>query len=322
MIFGIPLFGRRVAPRCSIADSILLLRVTRNKIATKKHINLGETSWLDLLKMLLDNKVDTLVCGGINTENKELAASQGISVIDNVAGTEEEIIEAIEQKKLRPGFGLSDISFDYNESYEEDDYNYNEKIVPPDFDCLACIEKDCLAGKRCMFIENIKLPAESKEKKEMLDSAMDISLEEERKLCRLSELVYFALEMKYKKIGVAYCTDLVEPTEILVNVLRRFFKVYPVCCKIGGKNVSGNEVPIESSKIACNPQGQAEVLNNIGTDLNVIVGLCIGADCILAQASAAPVTTLFVKDKSLANNPIGAVYSDYYLREVSTTTLE
>ena len=30
----------------------------------------------------------------------------------------------------------------------------------------------------------------------------------------------------------------------------------------------------------------------------------------------APVTTIFVKDKSLANNPIGAVYSHYYLTDI------
>ena len=57
------------------------------------------------------------------------------------------------------------------------------------------------------------------------------------------------------------------------------------------------------------------MLNRIGTDVNVIVGLCMGADCIFSRFSDAPVTTLFVKDKSLANNPIGAVYSDYYLKE-------
>jgi hypothetical protein len=67
--------------------------------------------------------------------------------------------------------------------------------------------------------------------------------------------------------------------------------------------------------ISCNPAAQAAVLNRAGCDLNVIVGLCMGADCIFARLSEAPVTTLFVKDRSLANNPIGAVYSDYYLRE-------
>jgi uncharacterized metal-binding protein len=53
------------------------------------------------------------------------------------------------------------------------------------------------------------------------------------------------------------------------------------------------------------------------TDLNVLVGACMGADCIFSRFSDAPVTTLFVKDRSLANNPIGAVYSDYYLKEAA-----
>ena len=47
----------------------------------------------------------------------------------------------------------------------------------------------------------------------------------------------------------------------------------------------------------------------------VVVGLCIGADCLFDRASEAPVTHLFVKDRSLANNPIGALYSEHYLRE-------
>lgn len=55
---------------------------------------------------------------------------------------------------------------------------------------------------------------------------------------------------------------------------------------------------ILARQVACNPQGQAEVLNRISTDLNVVVGLCIGADCTFSQSSEAPVTTLFVKDKS------------------------
>ena len=56
---------------------------------------------------------------------------------------------------------------------------------------------------------------------------------------------------------------------------------------------------------------------HLNIDINVIVGLCVGVDCVFTKASQAPVTTLFVKDKSLANNPIGALYSDYYIKEVT-----
>ena len=71
------------------------------------------------------------------------------------------------------------------------------------------------------------------------------------------------------------------------------------------------------SGIACNPLGQARVLNRMGCDLNVLVGLCVGTDSVFARASEAPVTTLIVKDRSLAHNPIGALYSEYYLSEAS-----
>ncbi|MEJ2185627.1 MAG: DUF1847 domain-containing protein, partial [Gemmatimonadota bacterium] len=134
--------------------------------------------------------------------------------------------------------------------------------------------------------------------------------EDERMLCRLAELVYFAMEMGYAKLGVAFCADLLEPATVLVGVLRRFFDVLPVCCKVGAAPAE------ESRSTPCNPAGQAAVMNQAGTDLNVLVGLCVGADAVFARESRAPVTTIFVKDKSLANNPIGAVYSHYHLQEI------
>jgi len=116
---------------------------------------------------------------------------------------------------------------------------------------------------------------------------------------------------------------LIEPAEILAGLLGRFFDVRSVCCKIGGKRETGlldnSAVPHNQSRVVCNPILQAETLNRIGTDFNIIVGLCIGMDSIFTKLSNAPVTTLFVKDKSLANNPIGAVYSNYYLEEAAAS---
>jgi uncharacterized metal-binding protein len=161
----------------------------------------------------------------------------------------------------------------------------------------------------------------------MLDAARDVTCEEERTLCRLSELIYFCLGMNFKTIGVAYCIELSEATRIMVGVLRRFFDVLPISCKVGGIPASkafptefGSTYSDSHHRIACNPHGQADFLNRIGSDLNVQVGLCMGADCVFSKLSKAPCTTLFVKDKSLANNPIGALYSDYYLKEATSAT--
>ncbi len=317
MIYGIPLFGNRVAPRCTIADSILLIKLTMNRIVYRKILKIDEKSWNGLLKFLDDNNVDTLVCGGINYDDRQLTEEMGISIIDNVACSETEVVEAIKTKTLKAGLGLS-LKIENGFKLSENKYMNNSTGLLERIDCLACEDYKCLEGKSCNLSLKLNPKPESKETANMLNSAMDISLEEERVLCRISELIYFAIDMNYKKIGIAYCSDLAEPAGIVAQVMRRFFNVLPICCKIGGKrlpdvSLAGND------KIACNPHGQAEIFNRAGTDFNIIIGLCIGTDCIFTELSNAPVSTLFVKDRSLANNPIGAVYSDYYLKEVTNT---
>jgi uncharacterized metal-binding protein len=83
-------------------------------------------------------------------------------------------------------------------------------------------------------------------------------------------------------------------------------------------SADGKQAPVFETA-ACDPITQAAVLADAGCELNVVVGLCLGADCVFTGASRVPVTTLFVKDRSLANNPIGALYSEYYLQEALRT---
>ena len=64
----------------------------------------------------------------------------------------------------------------------------------------------------------------------------------------------------------------------------------------------------------CNPVGQATLLNEAETELNILCGLCVGHDAVFGMTSRAPVTTLIVKDRVLAHNPVGAIYSRYIRR--------
>lgn len=324
MRIGVPLLNGRVAPRCNIADGILLVTLRRGQVDRSRIIPPEGHSWPEFLSQISAQAVDTLVCGGISCDNKEGLLARGVTVIENVACTTDEVMAALAAGCLRPGFGFEP------EGMEISGHGIlnpaNSKACPlvsdrHDIDCLACRERVCLLGQKCGPLAGRGHGPEVPETRAMLESAQDITLEGERTLCRLSELIYFGLEMRYRRIGVAYCVDLIEPARILVGVLRRFFEVIPVCCKIGGEPVpepglSASETG--SPAIACNPLGQAEMLNSMSPDMNVVVGLCVGVDSIFAQASEAPVTTLFVKDKSLANNPIGALYSDYYLKEAVT----
>ena len=52
------------------------------------------------------------------------------------------------------------------------------------------------------------------------------------------------------------------------------------------------------------------------TDLNVIIGLCVGHDSLFIKYSKALVTTLITKDRVLGHNPAAALYTSgfYYKR--------
>lgn len=313
MKYAILIFRKRVAPRCAIADSIIFLDVVEGKIATKKTASFKNKNWRELMKTIDGSGAEKLVCGGVSLDEKRSAEENGLEIFDNVVCGAAEATEAILRGEMKNGFGLLD-NTEKNAGQSEPK---REKI---DLDCLSCAVRVCEKGEKCPYLDVESAPAANFEQMRILDSALDVSFEADRTLCRLSELIYFALEMRFSRIGLAYCVDLTEQTRILSGVLKRFFKVFPVCCKIDGVNLSEDERE-KYSRVSCNPLGQAEALNRIGTDLNVVVGLCVGADCLFAKSSEAPVTTLFVKDKSLAHNPIGALYSDYYLKEATKNAI-
>jgi len=143
------------------------------------------------------------------------------------------------------------------------------------------------------------------------------------KLTRVEEIIAFANRIGAKLIGVATCIGLIEETRVFVKVLRaKGLKYHSVLCKVGSVDKTEIGIP-DSLKIQkgcheaiCNPILQARLLNEQKTDLNVIVGLCVGHDSLFMKHSDAPVTTLITKDRVLGHNPAAALYTSgfYYKR--------
>lgn len=338
MRFGIPLLGRRVAPRCTIADELLLITVKRRRLVQQSAVRLDGATWMDLARLFADERVDTLVCGGISRSSRASIESQEVEVIDNVAGTAEEVVAAVLDGELRPGFGIAvqdsvqaaplmsarpGGSEDAAAAQPGTATESGATRTPALLDCLACRDRVCLRAEACPHLSPRRSVVGGRYEK-TLEAAWDVACEDERTLCRLAELVYFALEMGYTRLGVAFCVDLLEPASVLTGVLRRFFEVVPVCCKVRGITEGGplaaegrqSRAAEDGRTAVCDPVGLAAVLNAAGTDLNILVGLCVGVDGVLSRESRAPTTTVFVKDKSLANNPVGAVYSHYHLEDI------
>jgi len=142
---------------------------------------------------------------------------------------------------------------------------------------------------------------------------------------RLEETMEFAKRCGFKRLGVAFCSGLFNEATIVANIFKaNGFEVFAACCKCGG--VAKEEVGLtDAEKVRPgnhenmrNPIGQAHVLNEQGTDFNVVVGLCVGHDSLFLMHSKAPATVLIAKDRVLAHNPAGAIYlwNGYYAKKV------
>jgi uncharacterized metal-binding protein len=140
---------------------------------------------------------------------------------------------------------------------------------------------------------------------------------------RVEDTIAFARLMGYSKIGIATCIGMLDETERLSAILRtQGFDPQSVCCKAG--SIDKLELGLqEHDKVrpgtfepACNPVAQAEICNRLETDMNIIVGLCVGHDMLFNKHSKAPVTTLVVKDRVTGHNPVAVLYGQnfYYKR--------
>lgn len=143
------------------------------------------------------------------------------------------------------------------------------------------------------------------------------------KLTRVEEIIAFANRIGARKIGIATCIGLMNEAKAFVKILRvKGLDSHCIICKVGAIDKTevgvGEEFKIEKEchEALCNPILQARLLNREKTELNVIVGLCVGHDSLFIKYSDAPVTTLITKDRVLAHNPAGALYTSgfYYKR--------
>ena len=118
---------------------------------------------------------------------------------------------------------------------------------------------------------------------------------------RVNEIIAYAKEAGINKIGIANCTTFIREADQLESILTdEGFSVEKVHCKYG--KVPFTELLPGYKGITCNPAGQAKYLEEKGTELNIMMGLCLGHDMIFNSKSKAPVTPLIVKDRKLKHN--------------------
>lgn len=128
---------------------------------------------------------------------------------------------------------------------------------------------------------------------------------------RIEEALDFVKELNLSKIGFASCVAFAHELGLIVKLFKKE-GVEVICagCQIGRVSAEARGVPHLRNYINsnCNPIAQAEIFNSEGTQLNFILGLCMGHDILFTRYSKAPVSTLIVKDRMTGNNPAAALY--------------
>jgi uncharacterized metal-binding protein len=123
---------------------------------------------------------------------------------------------------------------------------------------------------------------------------------------RVDEIMEYAKIRGMARLGIATCYALMSESRSLAEILEsNGFDVVSVSCLCGEVDPQDVGMP---GNIFCNPIMQAEVLNYEKTELNMMVGLCLGHDILFLRYCKAETTPLVVKDRALGHNPVAALY--------------
>lgn len=189
--------------------------------------------------------------------------------------------------------------------------NLQDKAYP-DFCLTTHMNEEVLA-------DAMKLYEEEENRRSMI-AAGEIEHDFYGQFTRVEEIMAYAKKMGFQKIGIATCVGLIAESRTLASILRyNGFEVYGIACKAGVQKKVDVGIPERCNSIGpnmCNPILQAKLLNEAKTELNVVMGLCVGHDSLFYKYSDALVTTLVAKDRVTGHNPVAALYgANFYFKK-------
>ncbi|MDA8124587.1 MAG: DUF1847 domain-containing protein [Deltaproteobacteria bacterium] len=172
----------------------------------------------------------------------------------------------------------------------------------------------CAATSFRAALESTKQEYATPNNLEIYRAAAKVIQSDYGKWTRIKEAIEFAKELKLEKIGLASCVALLSELGLVAKLFTGAgFEVVSSACQIGKVSPEERGVAFDSTDhrgLTCNPIAQAEICNQAGTQLNFLLGLCLGHDILFTRRSQAPVSTLIVKDRVTGHNPAAALYAD------------
>ena len=100
MRIAIPRYEDEVAPCFDYSVTIVIFDIVNRRIVDEKEYTLSSQWAVDRIRLLRDQKVDVLICGGIQDRFEDMVRGNGMELISWVSGKVEDLLEQYLNKTL------------------------------------------------------------------------------------------------------------------------------------------------------------------------------------------------------------------------------
>ena len=92
---AVPRFGENIAPCFEYTTTIAIFTVVNGVVDSQADFILQSRERLDRLRLLKDQNVQVLVCGGIEAHFEQMVEAAGIEILSWMSGTVDEVLSSL-----------------------------------------------------------------------------------------------------------------------------------------------------------------------------------------------------------------------------------
>lgn len=106
MTVAMPRMGEMVAPCFEYSATMTIFTIEANRVTGQVDFPLRSRDPLDRVRLLRDQKVDTVICGGMRDTYEDMVRASGFEVISWVSGSVEDLLSMYLRGQLVSGAEL------------------------------------------------------------------------------------------------------------------------------------------------------------------------------------------------------------------------
>jgi len=104
MKVAIPIFENRISPRFDFSPEMWVIEVEGGKVVKQEKFSTTNLNLAQRLEQITSNRVDKVICGGIDGLSRDQLGSRGIDVVQDVIGDANIVFRLFMKGRLRSGF--------------------------------------------------------------------------------------------------------------------------------------------------------------------------------------------------------------------------